>query len=284
MAKAYLGSTQLKKAYIGSTAIKKIYRGSTLIWSGYQAETLAQKVRIEANGGTVIDLEWIDLVISTLKTLGIYSNCKLLTDANFGIKKDITGAVSKLYDISGNNNDAVQTTGASQPIWSLINGRGVINYVGSKFLTTNIINHNVGIGDFTYYVKINIISYTTGAPGAGFFSNGEYAPSFIIPATNHTDLALYWGGYKDSGVIIPLSVNHSVVTSRKTGIFTFYDNTMVCPNTYSVPTSLTNAKMVIGRSGVLYSPDVFKGFINTNIFFNIALTQEQISILYNLGL
>ena len=100
-------------------------------WAAYEAETIIQKDRIEADGGIVVDLTWINSVIRELKEQNIYSSCKLLTDANFGVKKDITGAVSKLYDLSGNNNDAIQPTGASQPIWSLVNGKGIINYDGT---------------------------------------------------------------------------------------------------------------------------------------------------------
>lgn len=100
-------------------------------WIAMQPETITQKNRIESDGGTVIDLPWMNRVISNLKAQGIYTSCKLLTDANFGVKKNpSTGAVSKLYDISGNNNDAVQAAGANQPVWSLVNGRGVITYDG----------------------------------------------------------------------------------------------------------------------------------------------------------
>lgn len=98
--------------------------------SQLQNETIIQKNRIEADGGVVIDLNFMNLVIMILKNMGIYGNAKLLLDANFGVKKDGTGAVSKLYDISGNNNDAIQTTGAYQPIWSMSGSTAVITYDG----------------------------------------------------------------------------------------------------------------------------------------------------------
>lgn len=100
----------------------------------YQPETTEQIIRIRADGGTVIDAVWMDTVIKTLKTQGIYGNVKFIGDANIAVKKDGVGAVATLYDISGNDNDAVQGTGANQPIWTdgEQNGRAGLVFNGTS--------------------------------------------------------------------------------------------------------------------------------------------------------
>jgi len=278
MAKAYLGSTQLKKAYIGSTAIKKIYCGPTLIWAGYQDETLAQKARIEADGGVIIDLEWIDLVISTLKTLGIYGNAKLLTDANFGVKKDITGAVSKLYDISGNNNDAVQTTGASQPIWSLSGGKGIITYDGSDDML-NCASPGISSGSYTIRSVINPLStnnYRT------IMGSGTTRRLMIASTGN---CYFQWGvvisstiGDVVNGVTASLSYVHDATLLYN---FIYKDNNNIKSQAFITYAPFTSAFKIGQYNGVDYK---FKGQINSSTIFNIALTQDQITTLYNLGL
>jgi len=45
-----------------------------------------------------------------MKAQGIYTSAKFIGDANMAVKKDGFNAVSVLYDVSGNNNDAVQLT------------------------------------------------------------------------------------------------------------------------------------------------------------------------------
>ena len=135
-----------------SLFVEPVYGGHPIIFVGdrivrkgtrlFAPETLTQIARIEADGGTVIDAGWMDLVISILKAQSIYSNCKFLADANFAVKKDGADAVSVLYDISGNNNDAVQATGAAQPIWTAAqqNGKAGLVFDGSDDVLSSTSN------------------------------------------------------------------------------------------------------------------------------------------------
>jgi len=99
-----------------------------------EPETISQKARIIADGGAVIDLQFMNTVIKTLKNQGIYGNAKMILDANIGVKKNGAGVIDKLYDISGNNNDAVQTVAGSKPTWSAPGGKGIIRYDGGDYL------------------------------------------------------------------------------------------------------------------------------------------------------
>jgi len=106
-----------------------------------EPETKVQMLRIAADGGTIVDYRYINRVIKTLKAQGLYKNsstnsCKLLADINFAYK-NATG-VSKLYDISGYNNDPVQATGANQPVRTagVQNGRAALVFDGSNDILT----------------------------------------------------------------------------------------------------------------------------------------------------
>ena len=101
-----------------------------------EPETLVQNARVIADGGTVVDSWWLNYFIRTLKDKGLYTSCKFLADANFGVKKDGGNAVATLYDISGNNNDATQGTGANQPIWTAAqqNGKAGLVFDGTDDL------------------------------------------------------------------------------------------------------------------------------------------------------
>lgn len=259
----------------------------------WQSETITQKNRIESDGGKVIDLIFMNKVISTLKQLGIYGNCKLLTDANFAVKKDGSGAVSKLYDISGNNNDIIQATGASQPIWSLVNGKGVITYDGvndllstaSNFGTNNGLSGNpsfttifkckktlstkgclFGWGDNS--VSLNAFGlYDDGTSLAYSYSGNNY---FISPIPINTDLQLSYS--KIIGAINTKSISlRNGITDATTG------HSTTTPNLNGIQ------PLQIGRWATLTSI-YYQGQINSSTIFNIALTQSQITTLYNAGL
>jgi len=100
----------------------------------------AQVERVEADGGKIIDVDYIEGMLATLVELGLMDNVKFLGDANFGVKKDAANAVSKLYDLSGNNNDVVQATGANQPVWTkaVQGGRAGLVFDGTDILTLTL--------------------------------------------------------------------------------------------------------------------------------------------------
>jgi hypothetical protein len=58
-------------------------------------------------------------------------------------------------------------------------------------------------------------------------------------------------------------------------------NANACPVTYNVGFSMDNAQYVIGRSGVGYAPDTFKGNIAQVQIYNRALTAAEITQNFN---
>jgi hypothetical protein len=58
-------------------------------------------------------------------------------------------------------------------------------------------------------------------------------------------------------------------------------NANACPVTYNVGFSMDNAQYVIGRSGVGYAPDTFKGNIAQVSIYNRALSASEVSQNFN---
>jgi hypothetical protein len=265
--------------------------------SNWQPETITQKNRIEADGGVVIDLPFMNRVIYTLKALGIYSNCKLLTDANFGVKKDITGAVSKLYDISGNNNDAIQATGASQPIWSLVGGKGVITYDGSNDHLSAVDSDDwtFGSGNFSIYIDIKVLQMPTvyysligqGASGSNYWI-------VFLHADGKLSFNAVNGGVDVCSFTVPFTpqfnvkYNISIIRNGNTWYLYINDTPMTKTLTWgSYSNSLGNnaASLDIGRRDRGLYDLYLKGSMNKTIVFKgTALSQSQIATLNALGL
>lgn len=73
----------------------------TLYDSGisYEIETLAYKTRVEADGGTVINIGYLDDFIKDAKNKGYYDSLLVAVDVNWGVKKNANNKVLKLYDL-----------------------------------------------------------------------------------------------------------------------------------------------------------------------------------------
>lgn len=92
---------------------------STLKGTPYEPEAISFRSRVVSDGGIIVDFYYCDKTVKSTKGLGIWGNVKFLGDANMGVKLDASGvSVQKLYDFSGNNNDATQGTVANQPVWT----------------------------------------------------------------------------------------------------------------------------------------------------------------------
>ena len=107
-----------------------------------EPETLAYTARVIADGGEIISQFDIDQAYKFLKRDGLNLANFCWHSAQFGLIKDGSNAVSKLYDLSSNNWDATQSTGALQPLWvaDQQNGKAVLRFDG-----TNVIGRDWGV-------------------------------------------------------------------------------------------------------------------------------------------
>ncbi len=195
------------------------------------------------------------------------------------------GTSTKAHDFSGNRNDG---TFFSSPLWTAGKMGSALSFNGA-YVTTPTINHNIGTGDFTYSAWVRLLpgsSHTGGATLWGVVANDDYSPVMAIgdgtslPLGN---LAMYWGGWFDFGSTISLTRWAHITMVRRTGVITGYVNGIAAPNTSSNSNSMSNAQFVIGRSGVTYTADPFPGTIDEVRVYNRALTNAEISTLYQSG-
>jgi len=94
--------------------------------------------RVIEDGGQVVDLEFCQKYTRLAKQLLTWDSGKFVGDANMGVKLNSGVSVQTLYDLSGNNNDAVQATPANQPVWTagVQNGRAGMVFDGTNDLLT----------------------------------------------------------------------------------------------------------------------------------------------------
>lgn len=243
-----------------------------------EPETIIQKNRVIADGGTIINLAYMNLAIKTYKSLGIYGNARLLTDANFAVKKDGSGAVSKLYDISGNNNDAVQLTGASQPMWSSVNGKGIITYSGNKKLTISSMS---SVSEFTLdcNIKLDISQKTT-----CYFTRYQSLHGWVGGISDGTfNVVKFYLGGSTLYSAGPLDLNlHSVVNTYKNGVASIYLDGNINSTVNQAITFAVAPDTYIGSLD--NNSQFFTGQINSSKLFDIALTSTQITTLKNLSI
>lgn len=128
----------------------------------WDRDAIAYFARVQADGGVIISDVDVNNAIKHAKAYGYWSSVVFWTSAQFGVKKDGSNAVSKLYCLKGN--DAAQTTGSAQPIWTANqqNGKSVIDYAYSTIQSMSITALNTFQSfDCAYISIINPVSHST---------------------------------------------------------------------------------------------------------------------------
>jgi len=242
----------------------------------------AQITRIQADGGTIVSEEWIRKAIWTLKNQGIYANCKFLADANMGVKKDGANAVSKLYDLSGNDNDATQGTAANQPVWTA-NVQGgrygmVFDGVDDYLVCTSNASLNI-TSAITILMGIKVESFTAGKY-MGLFDKSVTTTSWQSYMVADTHL-VQWEVYGTTGGV--LTGTDAIVAEAATLLNLSYDgaNSFIYING-----GLDNSEASTGSIGVSAqdlwigtidqsADNFFHGAITTKAILDVALTTAQ---------
>jgi hypothetical protein len=190
------------------------------------------------------------------------------------------GSGTTWTDLSGNGNNGTLTNG---PTYTSANDGSLVFDGVDDYVLTSTINHNIGTGNFTYSAWV----YPTGLKGAGatlcaFMGNGNYAPTFGFDLNGYpSQLGFFWSGWNGFGTTLSLNQWYCVTMTRVGTLITGYLNANACPVTYNVGFSMDNDRYVIGRSGVDYAPDTFKGNISQVSIYNRALTATEIQQNFN---
>lgn len=103
-------------------------------------EFAAYKARVLADGGVIVDETATQSAIQKLITKGVYGLAKIYVGGNFGVKKDGSGNLVKLYSIDGQD----------MTLFSIGTGKPV-NHIGNEIVFTNEIKSGTTQTDGTVF-------------------------------------------------------------------------------------------------------------------------------------
>jgi hypothetical protein len=242
----------------------------------YEAETIAYRDRVIADGGEVIDLDYVDSVYKKLKELNLLDSLKHWSSASAGVRKDSVGYVSKVYSLDGAN-DGAQTTGASQPIFT---AEGFSFDGSDDYLPMNV--DGTALNLFTILTGLKLSS---GQPQRGVYSwatkTKDIQPRAYLTKVDDTQLKSYRKGAYSASYSYPTDsfFNHAYsfngVDSWKSYINNSLVNTMVSSDDGYKANSLN---LFIGEGYHGFVKSVFKKVS----VFDSELTPEQITALNSL--
>jgi len=256
----------------------------------YRTDTYAYQARVVADGGTVINIAMVDNAYKLLADNSLSPVVWL--DANFGVKKDGSNKVSKLYDITDNDFDATQATSGAQPVWTtgIKNGLAGIVFDGTddtlsegsnlgkpaSFTTFTICAaDNVASNNFVWGNYVSPNSYTMWFAAIADTASGDLKAA-ISNQSGSANTGFYTAGSQITNGEVFL-----YTTKFATGAYTnllIYKNTSVKSGTFSPSNATTNSgtsyNYSIGGYGNLGS-NYFDGSICTHIVFNSALSDTN---------
>lgn len=226
-----------------------------------------QIARILADGGTVVDESHLRNTLNTIYAQGLEDSIQVLTDANFGVKKDGGGAVSKLYDISGNDNDPLQTAGSIKPIWTAAqqNGKAEISYTSNQYLETNPLtinqpffyqvvakcNVDSGVHNFLIATDSGLASLYAAPTIEAILINAGTA---LLGTARNTLIKLYEGAF--NGLTSTFYDNGSQVGAAADVGTGYYDNASMLIGVRNTPRDL-------GWNGKIYTVNMYSAIPTT---------------------
>ena len=242
--------------------------------------------RVLDDGGTVVDVEYMDKTVKLLKQLGVWSNVKFLGDANFGVKLNGSG-VTKFYDLSGNNNDATQGTVANQPVWTAAvhNGKYGLVYDATDYMTLGTVIGNPASFSFVVVLSKQDISIGRGPPMAAWDGGtlGQVR-NIEIGNTGQGDLAYYFAdgtnqsnGYTAAGLVsnntVFLWVATYLTTENYVRMFKDAGSELAVTKVRTAATTNAGGTVYDFTLGSTVTDNLYLiGSMMTNLVFNTALT------------
>lgn len=246
-----------------------------------------------ADGGSVLDREYIQRAARGIVDAGHWSNLKYWGVAGLAKLRNSGGVdyVPKLYDLSGEGNDGVQTTEGSQPVW----GATGLDFDGSDdFLdcgndSSLRIRNNLTV---CFWIKNDTGNFTKFALGR--FNSSTTKRAWLVLYGGTTTNTLRVNVYaNDAGTTLK---SYSTTNAMNDGnwhfvSFTFADNVLKYYVDGSELTGGDLTKLTDNTVDLLTDSDVslyfanptanFAGNINDLRIYNTALTATEIAAIYN---
>jgi hypothetical protein len=210
-----IGFGQEKLMYLNKDGL--IYRNKNgLIYATFTPQyklALKYKERVEADGGEIIDFNYIVSKYRMLVNNNDLDSIQFLLSAAAGVRTQINGAdtlVNKLYDLSKKENNHVQATISEMPklrrntngIYPSLELDGVDDYMLAEKLT-------FGFEQLSYYATINVPFPSKGNSGVGgrnYLSGGKGFGFNLVDATNPDTILASWQVRDGVSTIFPTGV------------------------------------------------------------------------------
>lgn len=169
-----------------------------------------------------------------------------------------------LFNLSNNHNSTIDSADwVSDGLYF----DGVNNYV-----YTDIINHNIGTGNFTWSVLIKPHRLTNGYEG--IIGNQYYNPG-LYASRSGGNWGMYWAGARDSGSTLEVDKWYLLTVVRDDTTVKFYENGIQTPTEYTITQSMSNA---VFRIGAINNSSVNRGNLTISevLIYNRNLLSSEI--------
>lgn len=245
------------------------------IQAGYETETSAYKTRVETDGGIVIDVPYTDAVYKAVKTQSNYANVRTWLSYMGGVKKDVSDNIEKLYDLSGNNYDALYDASGTKPIYSegvLYNATdNILKVAGSKLLgltgfTLISCAKGTGLNSIHRYQGFN---GSTGYIAAPYY-NAQYTPNhgFIMSEAAPVTVA----DEPEFGLKANIDNNKKHIFTSKfiggQGLYTYLDKTLTDSKTTTQASVTSNSDLTVGA----YTDNGIKNVMKGTLYHLVTIT------------
>ena len=236
----------------------------------YEAETVAYIDRVEADGGVVLEPDYVDAVFKRLKEKNLLSTLKHWTSYRAGMKKDASNNISKLYSLASGS-DVVQTTASAQPEYS---ASGLL-LKASRFLLNNAAGMDFGANPHTLDVKFKMLSYPNSynyLTAAGSSNEGKQT-SLNITNTSKVSQSAYSSPIVEFAYDTPLNTEKDIALVYSSGATSLFSSG-VFQETKNISLNVTGGGLRIGSH--MGNTSFADGIVKRVRYWSQALTAQQL--------
>lgn len=254
------------------------------------------KDRVIADGGSVISMDSVAKHIKFAQDSSYYDSTKCWVGASFGVKKDANNKVTKLYDLTINNNDVVRTDTSKSPTWvaNSFNGKPSLLFDGVNDCMT--INHSSSLNFSEYTGAISIAMWVKidssifgNATQEKILTRDAGSPrlfDFTLHASNDRPYFYIWN--VSGSFVSPTTADANIgdtweflsATFDTTNAMVYIDGVGGTPATLSGKAQTGELPIALGSS-YYEDADFYKGYMDYLILSNKAFTGTVVSAIKN---
>lgn len=245
-------------------------------------ETSTYIDRVVADGGEVINADKVDSVYTIIKSHGFSADALSILSADFGIKKDASNKITKLYSLYGH--DLEQLTSGEQLTWE--QNADTRNYLlsdGTQYMgkdttegATAITAIQTMLTDMS--AATNVLSLTKGAANDRYFAGYNDTNQIKVHAVDTAGNAYF------NDFTTPDAEYHKSAITISGSTFNGYKNTITnkLTTTMASTVGLTNIFIGLHSQKNAFGLRKYKGRIKDGFYFKSATSEAFVSEILNI--